>query len=65
MIVRGVEMALVELEAQVGYGAPNWYSASARLTGRLCPSCDLGLQYTCTCPPFCRPRDRIITLPSL
>lgn len=32
--------------------APAWYSRRARMEGRLCGSCDLGLGgFSCECPP--------------
>lgn len=50
MIIRGVEMDGAQL-AQLGTDAGPEYSYRARVVGRLCPSCDLGLPVSCECPP--------------
>lgn len=51
MITRGVELVWLEEDTiQVTY-APRWYSLAARMLGGLCGSCDLGLMFSCSCPP--------------
>jgi hypothetical protein len=59
VIVRGVELALGTV---LGSGAGPHYSLSARVTGKLCPSCDLGLPFSCTCPDFCYRFRPVVTL---
>jgi hypothetical protein len=63
VITRGVDLSVLPLELLLS-GAPQYYSGSARLLGVLCPSCDLGLPFSCTCPWYdridARPRGPIV-----
>lgn len=48
--------------------APPWYSLCARLDGKLCGACDLGLPMSCACPesvPLLVPGALVLTPPNL
>lgn len=50
--IREVDMRWLQARTLQLSDAPPWYSLRARLLGRLCASCDLGLpEYGCGCPP--------------
>jgi len=52
MIIRGVEMAWVEVDTLRFPGVPLGTSVRGIALGEPCPYCDLGLDgFVCACPP--------------